>query len=84
MQDLQKMTHPDGREATPGTATDRVQLEAAGFRAPSEKVEGPSADWSHEQLDAEAVSRNVDLAGAKTKAEKVSALNDPNPTMVQS
>lgn len=84
MQEFQKMTHADGRTATPGTATERVQLEAAGFRSPAAKADAPSAEWSHDELDAAAVGRNVDLAGAKTKAEKVAALNAPAPTVVQS
>lgn len=84
MQELQEMTHPDGRTATPGTQSERVQLAAAGFRAPAAKAEGPSADWSHDDLDAAAVAANVDLAGAKTKAEEVAALSAPAPAVVQS
>lgn len=71
----QKMQHRDGRTAVAATPTERVILRAQGFvLVEPEAVEAPSADWSHDQLDAYAVARNFDLAGAKTRADKVAAI----------
>lgn len=33
----------------------------------------PSEDWTHDQLDAYAADKSVDLTGAKNKADKVAA-----------
>lgn len=82
MSEFVEMVHADGRVATPGTATDRVTLEAMGFRALEVKSEVPSESWSHDRLDEAAVRSNVDLAGARTKAEKVAALTAPDPVVV--
>jgi len=70
-----ELTHADGRTATATTPTERVTLRAMGFReAKAPVVEEPSTDWSHDQLDQHATAKNVDLTGAKTKADKVAAL----------
>ena len=67
--------HSDGRTAVADTPTDLVTLRAMGFREDDPVVvEEPSADWSHEELDAHATSRNFDLTGARTKPEKVAAI----------
>jgi len=74
----QEMQHRDGRTATAATPTERVTLQAQGFvlAAPAAD-ESPSADWTHERLDQYAVAHNVDLTGAKTKPEKVAAIEAP-------
>lgn len=72
-----ELTHRDGRTAVAETPTEAVQLRAEGFReeTPAD-VEVPSEDWSHARLDEYAVSKNLDLSGARSKADKVAAIAD--------
>ncbi|HEY1177860.1 MAG TPA: hypothetical protein VGF17_17020 [Phytomonospora sp.] len=42
--------------------------------APAYPEGDPSEDWTGKQLDAYAADKNVDLAGASTKADKVAAI----------
>lgn len=72
-----QFTHRDGRSATAATPTEAVTLRAMGFVQDAAEVpveESPSADWSHERLDQYALSKNLDLSGAKTRADKVAAI----------
>lgn len=39
----------------------------------------PSTDWTSKQLDAYALERSIDLAGAKSKPEKVAAIQAAPP-----
>lgn len=75
-QDIE-MKHGDGRTAVASTPTEAVTLRAMGFVDSAPAEEQPSEDWSHAQLDAYAVAHNVDLSGAKTRAEKVAAIESP-------
>ena len=78
--------HPDtdaptallGGEEVPDWASDLVHADdLEGSDEPSGPAfpEGePSEDWKGDQLDAYAADKGYDLAGAKTKAEKVAAI----------
>ncbi|HEY1177854.1 MAG TPA: hypothetical protein VGF17_16990 [Phytomonospora sp.] len=73
----QDFSHRDGRSAVATTPAEAVTLRAMGFTPAQPVVESPSADWTHDQLDAYALAHNVDLTGAKTKADKVAAIQSP-------
>lgn len=76
MQD-QEMQHADGRTAVAATPTERVTLRAQGFVDAKPADELPSTDWTHERLDQYATAHNVDLTGAKSKADKLAAIEAP-------
>ena len=71
--------HRDGRTASASTPTESVTLRAMGFVAQRQGAvdDSPSEEWSHARLDEYAVAHNVDLTGAKTKAEKAAAIAAP-------
>jgi hypothetical protein len=73
MQDV-NLTHADGRTAVASTPSELVTLKAMGFAPDAPVEESPSAEWSHDRLDAYAVAHNIDFAGARTKADKVAAI----------
>ena len=73
----QDFKHADGRTATAATATEAVTLRAMGFAPTVAQDEAPSEEWSHARLDEYAVAHGIDLAGAKTKVDKVAAIESP-------